>query len=197
MKQAGTIELFSYWDSLRAGLSRELLEADAANVRTLLASTYLIEVDERRAYPLRVIGSALARLTANARLGASFLECWEPQSRDLIETMLRVVHDERLPVVIGARASRGEQAPLVAECLLLPIAAEHGRKPRILGGVAPSGALNRRGSPAPLEAMSARAIRNPAAAPALVRERPAAEITPFSFIGDPVAHLRVIDGGRT
>ncbi len=184
MKQAGTIELFSYWDSLRAGRSLELLDADAANVRTLLASTFLIEVDERRAYPLRVIGSALARLTANARLGASFLECWEPQSRDLIETMLRVVHDERLPVVIGARANRGEQAPLVAECLLLPIAGEHGRKPRILGGAAPTGALNRRGGPAPLEAMSARAIRNPAAVPALVREPPPEEITPFSFIGE-------------
>lgn len=196
MKQAATIELFSYWDSLRAGLSRELLEADGPQVRTLLAGTFLIEVDERRAYPLRVIGSALGRLTANARLGASFLECWEPQSRDLIESMLRVVHDERLPVVIGARLKNGEEVATTAECLLLPLVTEPGGKPRILGGAAPSGVMNRRGGRAPLEALSARAIRNPAEAPTLVRERISPEITPFSFIEGPVAHLRVIEGGR-
>ena len=69
---------------------------------TALAGTFLVEVDQRRAYPLRVIGGSLARLTANARLGASFLECWDVDSRDLLEAMLQVVHEERLPVVLGA-----------------------------------------------------------------------------------------------
>lgn len=197
MKQAATIELFSYWDSLRAGLSRELLDSDATDVRAMLASTFLVEVDDRRAYPLRVIGGPLARLTANARLGASFLECFEPQSRDLLETMLRVVHDERLPVVMGARARQGEEGTMSAECLMLPLASEPRGKPRILGGVAPYGALNRRGSPAPLEIVSARAIRKAAIGQSFARYRGESGLAPMPPVGEPVAHLRVIEGGRT
>ena len=196
MKQAATIELFSYWDSLRAGLRRELLETDATEVRTMLASTFLVEADDRRAYPLRVIGGTLARLTSHARIGASFLECWQPQSRDLLEAMLRVVHDERLPAVIGARAVHGERGAMAAECLLLPILSQPGGKPRILGGMAPSGVLNRRGAPVPLEIVSARVIRKPAIGQIFAWDRGESPPAPMPAVGEPVAHLRVIEGGR-
>lgn len=208
MKQAATIELFSYWDSLRAGTNKAHLEVATAQVRTALAGTFLVEVDERRAYPLRVIGGSLARLTANARLGASFLECWEAESRDLLETMLQVVHEERLPVVLGARARMNEGRRLPVECLLLPLAAGQSGKPRILGGLAPSGPLDRRGSAYPLEINSARTIRDstfalemscalpvPPPASRIQQATPPAPL-PTGIRGSG-ARLRVIDGGRS
>ncbi len=207
MKQAATIELFSYWDSLRAGVNKAHLDVSTAQVRTALAGTFLVEVDQRRAYPLRVIGGSLARLTANARLGASFLECWDVDSRDLLEAMLQVVHEERLPVVLGASARRSDDGRLPVECLLLPLAAGHSGKPRILGGVAPSGPLSRRGSAFPLEIVSARTIRNSTLAlemsGALQVSQPASPIPHASTqqalasaLRDTSVRLRVIDGGR-
>lgn len=208
MKQAATIELFSYWDSLRAGTNKAHLEVATAKVRTALAGTFLVEVDERRAYPLRVIGGSLARLTANARLGASFLECWDVESRDLLETMLQVVHDDRLPVVLGARARTNEGGRLPVECLLLPLAAGQSGKPRILGGVAPSGALSRRGSAFPLEIVSARTIRNSTFALDMSCALPVSTSSPRPpqagapqsspiALRESGARLRVIDGGRS
>ncbi len=207
MKQAATIELFSYWDSLRAGMSKAHLDVASPQVRTALAGTFLVEVDERRAYPLRVIGGSLARLTANARLGASFLECWEAESRDLLEAMLQVVHDERLPVVLGARARTTEGARLAVECLLLPLAAGQSGKPRILGGVAPSGQTSRRGSEYPLEIVSARTIRNPiltkelfcaleSPAPSPIAPSATPSMVSPSMLREAGARLRIIDGGR-
>lgn len=207
MKQAATIELFSYWDSLRAGMSKAHLDVASPHVRVALAGTFLVEVDQRRAYPLRVIGGSLARLTANARLGASFLECWEADSRDLLEAMVQVVHEERLPTVLGARARTTDGARLAAEILLLPLAAGRSGRPRILGGVATSGPLARRGSPYPLEIVSARTIRTPVLTPDMASEieTPAASPHPSSLVMAPVspailqktgARLRVIDGGR-
>ncbi len=208
MKQAATIELFSYWDSLRAGTNKAHLDVDTAQVRTALAGTFLVEVDERRSYPLRVIGGSLARLTSNARLGASFLECWEAESRDLLEAMLQVVHDERLPVVLGARARTNDGGRLPVECLLLPLAAGQSGKPRILGGVAPSGALSRRGSAYPLEIVSARTIRNSpfaldmacalpvSPAPSRAPQPGAPQASP-TVLRESGAHLRVIVGGRS
>ncbi len=199
MKQAATIELFSYWDALRAGLDRALLDATSPQTRALLASTFLVEVDDRRAFPLRVTGSILTRLTSNARLGASFLECWDAESRGLIEAMLGVVHEERLPVVIGARARGGEQTMISVECLLLPLATDPARKPRILGGMATTGAVNRRASPAPLEVVSARAIRKFSTQyPSFGTENSLLSTPPHgSAFRERFSHLRVIDGGRT
>jgi hypothetical protein len=196
MKQAATIELFSYWDALRAGFDRALLDADAEQVRSLLASTFLVEVDARRAYPLRVVGATIAKLIASARLGASFLECWEPGSRDLLEAMLRTVHDERVPVVLGARTRREDGAPLAVEILLLPLASGRKGKPRILGGMATTAPVNRRAPPGGLELVSARAIRAPYPPPALSRPSMATAKPPQAPNHPPKAHLRVIEGGR-
>lgn len=202
MKQAATLELFSYWDALRARLDRAFLDAAPERMRALLANTFLIEVDVRRAYPLRVVGGTLSRLTANARLGASFLECWEPTSQDLLEAMLQAVHDERTPVVIGALARGRGEAQLSVEVLLLPLAAGPGGKPRILGGLAPVGTLRRRVSPAPFEIVSARAIRKPTPRHSFARPQEARGDPPVSAAtarpaGEHYAHLRVIDGGRS
>lgn len=202
MKQAATLELFSYWDALRARLDRTFLDAAPERMRTLLASTFLIEVDARRAYPLRVVGGALGRLTANARLGASFLECWEPASHELLEAMLHAVHDDGFPVVIGARA-RGQGAPLPIEVLLLPLSTGPGGAPRILGGLAPAGARRRRASPSPFEIVSARAIRMRSSPQSFARtpdlqSAPAVLAAPPARApGDYHPHLRVIDGGRS
>ncbi|MFN3888832.1 MAG: PAS domain-containing protein [Beijerinckiaceae bacterium] len=199
MKQAATIELFSYWDALRAGLDRVFLDAAPENMRALLANTFLVEADVRRAYPLRVVGGTLTRLTARARLGASFLECWEAGSQPLLESMLRVVQDERLPVVIGARTPSRGQTSLAIEVLLLPLAPEPGGKPRILGGPAPFGPLHRRAGLAPLELVSARALRRPLAQPGFAgagRTDPWRGVPATPAAAQAHGRLRVIDGGK-
>jgi hypothetical protein len=199
MKQAATIELFSYWDALRTGHDHGFRDAAPEQIRSLLAGTFLIEVDARKAYPLRVAGGTLSRLTTHARLGASFLECWDRDSRSLLEAMLRVVHDERLPVVIGAKSPNERGEPTSVECLLLPLKAEPKGLPRILGGAATVGPLKRRSSPAPLALVSARPIQRPFS-PLHFTSKTALPISPPSPplppLRETAIHLRVIEGGR-
>jgi hypothetical protein len=199
MKQAATIELFSYWDALRNGHGDEFRDAAPEQIRALLSGTFLIEVDSRKAYPLRVAGGTLSRLTSRARLGASFLECWDRDSRDLLEAMLRVVHDERLPVVIGARSCSERGEPTSVECLLLPLKAEPKGLPRILGGAATVGPLKRRSSPDAMAIVSARPIQPPFS-PGLFARKAEFQISPpapsMPPLRETAIHLRVIEGGR-
>lgn len=188
MKQAATRDLFSYWDNLRSGREARL-DAAPPHVRSALSNTFLIEVDARRAYPLRVIGGTLGKLTANARLGASFLECWDQDSQALVEAMLRVVHDEGHPVVLGALTRAAGHAPVPVEGLLLPLATNSDGKPRILGGLMQTAPLHSAAPHMALEIVSARAVRErntPPASPSVIAPQPQQPL-----------RLRVIKGGRT
>lgn len=137
MKRTATLSLFSYWDELRSGRGAlQPLDARHPGMRSMLAGTFLIEADRRRVYPLRVLGSRLEEIAPNARLGASFLECWDGfEGRDL-EALLPAVHDDARPLVLGALSHAHGSEPLSVEVLLLPLATGPDGRPRVLGGMA-------------------------------------------------------------
>lgn len=186
MKRTATLSLFSYWDELRSGRGAlQPLDARHPGMRSMLAGTFLIEADRRRVYPLRVLGSRLEEIAPNARLGASFLECWDGFGGRDLEALLPAVHDDARPLVLGALSHAHGSEPLSVEVLLLPLATGPDGRPRVLGGMAAS--ASRRGAPNRLELVSARTVD------LLDRtcEPPRPPATP-----DLHGRLRVIEGGR-
>ncbi|MBX9761232.1 MAG: PAS domain-containing protein [Beijerinckiaceae bacterium] len=192
MKRSATLSLFSYWDDLRSGRGAlEALNVAHPGLRKMLAGTFLVEADGRRVYPLRVLGSQLEQIAPNARLGASFLECWDARSRRDLESLLPAVHDDGRPLVLGAISHAADAPALSVEVLLLPLAGGPDGKPRVLGGMASDPMQGRLRTPRRLEITSARTVdardwRSGGQAPP---PRLAPARTPYPA-------LRVVEGGR-
>ena len=191
MKRSATLSLYLYWDELRS--ARGALawsETASPGLRSMLAGTFLVEADRRRVYPLRVLGSTIEAIAPNARLGASFIECWDARSRLDMEALLPAVHEDGVPLVLGALTHFPGRHPIAVEVLLLPLATGPEGKPRVLGGMAASPPPGLRAAPQRLELVSARTVD--------VKDWPCPRSRAPSPAGAPDLHgrLRVIEGGR-
>ena len=82
MRQAATQELYSYWNHLRgARLSPERDEIDPTAIRHILADTMILEVDEKRQFPVRISGTRLDALFLDEQKGRAFVVLFAPEDR--------------------------------------------------------------------------------------------------------------------
>lgn len=198
MKQQSNVDLFLYWDSVRqGGDGSDGAAAAPRELRNLLAGTFLLDADNQRAYPLRVIGSGVERFAANARVGGPFLDWWDSESRSHLESALCAVHDENMPVVLGVISLADPRRRTRAEVLLLPLARSANGKASVLGGLAPVGTNEHTAAPGRLAIVSSRIFHPPLVAPMRrppTDHPPPRPSHPARRSGDR-SHLRVIKGG--
>ncbi len=138
MKQAVSRELYEYWDRLRAGRAApERSQVDPAQIRGVLADTFLLEVDRERSFPIRLIGTRTSALFGRELKGQRFLHLWSEPDRVAVHQMLACIIDEPAPAIAGVSAMPLGRAPLDLELLLLPLR-HHGKThARLLGSLAP------------------------------------------------------------
>ena len=139
MRQAATLELYSYWNFLRgARLSPERSEIDPVAIRHILADTMILEVDDERQFPVRISGTRLNALFLDEQKGNSFVGLFAPEERQAVSTMILAVLDEARPVVAGLTAAPEDARPANLELLLLPLR-HHGKThSRVLGALTPT-----------------------------------------------------------
>ena len=139
MKQATSLELYQYWDRLRRGRAApERAQIDPAQIRGILADTFLLEVDPGRTFPIRLAGARTGALFLRELKGDRFTQLWSEQDRDSVNQLLACVIDEPAPAIAGVTAAPLGRAPLDLELLLLPLR-HHGKThSRILGSLAPA-----------------------------------------------------------
>jgi len=139
MRQAGTIELFKYWDELRQGRAApERANLDPAAMRNVLADTFMLEVDPARTYPFCLTGTRLNALFDAEIKGRAFLSLWNEIQNDEVAAMLRTVTDGTCPVIAGVTAAPPGYDKVEFELLLLPLR-HHGKThARVLGRIAPA-----------------------------------------------------------
>jgi hypothetical protein len=139
MRQAATRELFSYWNRLRRGRAApERADIDPAAIRNVLADTFLIEIDEACAFPIRLSGTRLNALWLSEQKGRSFLDLWQPEERREIAALILTVIDGVSPVVAGVAAAPTGRAPMNLELLLLPLRHNGKTHARVLGCITPA-----------------------------------------------------------
>lgn len=177
MRQQVSKDLFGYWSRLKGDRAApERADIDPGAIRSVLADTFIIEVDAAGEFPIRLSGTRLNALWMTDQKSASFVGLWKQEDRRNIAAALLTVIDGVAPIVAGARARPRGLPALDLELLLLPLRHFGKTHSRILGSLAPSHQPDWLGvaTAGPLELLSLR-ILQPKIAQYVVADLPPAE----------------------
>lgn len=210
MKQHGSIALFQYWNRLRAGRpAPKRTEIEPADIKTLLADTFILEKDVRAKAVFRLAGTRLCAVHGRELKGFAFSSLWAPKDQNLVTRLTHSVFLSKTVVVITYEgiSRNGRRNP--GELVLLPLeggmdhqrclgAASSADKPFWLGV-----------DPIVENAMTSVRVVDPDREPLFLKNRPEVEVpslapSPADLVEGPgpgegmrrIRHLLVIDGGK-
>ena len=140
MKHAVSRDLFTYWNTLRAGRTApERCDVDPAAIRHILAYTFILEVAgsaPSREVTIRLSGTRLNALFRCELKGRSLDDLWAGDEAAMARAMIDGVLDDRVGMVAGVRAAPAGCAAVDLELVILPLR-HHGRTHvRLLGSLA-------------------------------------------------------------
>jgi len=122
MKLKGSIELFQYWDRLREGRSApRRTEIEPADIKTMLADTFILERDARGASIFRLAGTRLCAAFGRELKGYSFSALWAQKDERVIARLAHSVLNTKSVVLINAEAVSQSGRSMLIEWLLLPL----------------------------------------------------------------------------
>jgi len=133
MKQNGSIELFRYWNGLRDGRpAPKRTEIEPADIKTLLADTFILEKDTRGEAVFRLAGTRLCAVYGRELKGFSFPSLWLDKDQRLIARLAQGVFEAKTVVVIVFEGTSRNGRTNGFEMLILPLDGGHAN-PRCLG----------------------------------------------------------------
>ncbi len=134
MKHPASRELYAYWNSLRGERSApQRCDIDPAAIRTVLADTFMLDVDDAGRYPFRLAGTRVNALLDAEQKGRSSLDIWQPAERRNIAAVLLTVVDGGCAVVAGATMAPQGREDCTIELLFLPLRHYGKTHSRVLG----------------------------------------------------------------
>lgn len=211
MKQDGSIALFHYWNRLRGGRpAPRRTEIEPADIKRLLADTFILERDTRGEAVFRLAGTRLCLIHGRELKGFSFPSLWAEKDRRLVARLANgVFEDDNVVVVTFDGMSRNERTNPF-EMIILPL--DGGiDNPRCLGAVSPVEKPFWLGADPIVEAeIGSVRVVDPDREPMFLKNRPAIDVPALSpnELPEPddheksgrsrrIRHLVVFDGGRS
>jgi hypothetical protein len=210
MNQNGSITLFHYWNRLRDGRpAPKRSEVEPADIKSLLADTFILEKDTRGQAVFRLAGTRLCAVYGRELKGFSFPSLWREKDQRLVARLIHGVFEQKSVVLIAYEGFSRNGRSNKFELLALPL--DGGiENPRCLGVVSPAEKPFWLGADPITDALidSIRVI-DPDKEPVLLGNRPAINVpslVPSEFdqpetisaLGRArrIRHLVVFDGGR-
>lgn len=205
MKHKGTTALFRYWDELRGDRpAPQRTEIEPAEIKALLADTFILEKDARGEAIFRLAGTRLCATYGRELKGYAFPLLWSQRDQRLLARQAwSVFHDNAVVVVaFDGVTENGKAAPF--EMVMLPLLGDEG-SPRALGCIVPVEKPYWLGTdPVAENRVEALRILDPKRERQLLAERPRIEGPPLApdrldgaaKSGRRIRHLVVFDGGR-
>ncbi|MFZ1680306.1 MAG: PAS domain-containing protein [Rhizobiaceae bacterium] len=209
MQNAGTHELFQYWNRLR-GTRRAptRTEIEPADIRTLLADTFILEIDLRETPVFRLAGTRLCAVFGRELKGFAFLSTWSADDQVKMARLVRNVVANGMVAIIESRGRTvgGRSNPF--ETILLPLDASQDSH-RLLGATFALDKPYWLGAD-PLDALDIEALRvlDPDKDPLFLTNRPTLDVprlfprqadlsapAPGTHPARKVRHLVVLEGG--
>jgi len=135
MKLDGSIALFQYWNRLRAGRpAPKRTEIEPADIKTLLADTFILEKDARGEAVFRLAGTRLCATHGRELKGFAFASLWKQKDQRMIHRLAYGAFDAKSVVVISYRGMSRACRFADFELIMLPL--DGGlENPRCLGVV--------------------------------------------------------------
>jgi hypothetical protein len=208
MKQDGSIALFHYWNRLRDGRpAPKRTEIEPADVKRLLADTFILERDTRNEAVFRLAGTRLCAVYGRELKGFSFPSLWQDKDRRLVGRLIHGVFESANVVVIVFDGISTNQRSNPFEMIVLPLEGGADNQ-RCLGAVSAIEKPFWLGADPIVEARieSVRVV-DPDCEPVFLKNRPAIDVPALSPNELPledgektgsrrIRHLLVLDGGR-
>lgn len=209
MRHDGSVALFQYWHRLRdARPAPKRTEIEPADIKSLLADTFILEQDVRGEAVFRLAGTRLCAIYGRELKGFSFPSLWRSRDQKLVSRLAQDVFALRSVAVVAYRGISQTGRAANFELLLLPL--DGGLdNPRCLGCVTPDSKPYWLGVD-PLQEALIESIRvvDPDREPLFLKNRPAVEVPPIAPSSEQLAsaalparagrrirHLVVLDGG--
>ena len=137
MKQKGTIALFRYWDRLRGQRpAPQRTEIEPADIKSLLADTFILEKDARGEAIFRLAGTRLCAAHGRELKGYAFPLLWSQRDQRIVSRHAYSVFHYNAVVAIAFEAVTAGGRAARFEMVLLPLHGDHGG-PRALGCIVP------------------------------------------------------------
>jgi hypothetical protein len=209
MKQRGLIELFQYWDRLRNGRAApKRTDIEPADIKTLLADTFILEKDSRGEAAFRLAGTRLCAVFGRELKGFALPSLWAFKDQRLIARLAHSTFHQKSVVVVAfeGRSQNGRINPF--ELLLLPLDGEEG-SPRTLGIAVAAEKPYWLGADPIVECrLDTIRVVDPDREPMFLKNRPAVAVPAIAPSADEMAeprqgkrgrrirHLVVFEGGR-
>lgn len=133
MNLNGTIALFQYWNRLRGGRpAPKRTEVEPADIKALLADTFILEKDTRGEAVFRLAGTRLCAIYGRELKGFSFPSLWREKDQRLVARLIYGVFQQKSVVLVTYEGFSRNGRSLRFELLALPLdgGAQH---PRCLG----------------------------------------------------------------
>ena len=209
MKQNASIALFQYWNRLREGRAApRRSEIEPADIKTLLADTFILENDTRGEAIFRLAGTRLCATFGREMKGFLFPSLWQAKDQRLIAKLAHGVFQSKTVVVIDFEGLSLTGRSALFEILILPL--EGGAEsPRALGILSPEERSFWLGAD-PISEGRVESVRvvDPDREPLFLRNRPSISVPPLlpgesfedagalPFGARRIRHLLVLDGGK-
>ena len=201
--------LFHYWNRLRNGRpAPKRTEIEPADIKALLADTFILEKDSRGEAVFRLAGTRLCAVYGRELRGFSFPSLWREKDSRLIARLVRGVFEAKSVVVVTFRGLSKNERTNSFEMLLLPLDGGS-ENPRCLGVMSAVEKPFWLGADPIVEAeIETVRVVDPDREPMFLKNRPAIAVpslAPGDFpspIGQSaggarrIRHLVVLDGGR-
>src|SRR5262245_39961282 len=122
MQLDGSILLFQYWNRLRAGRpAPKRTEIEPADIKSLLADTFILEKDARGEAVFRLAGTRLCATYGRELKGFAFASLWKEKDQRLIHRLAYSAFSTKSVVVISYRGMSRNSRFNAFELIMLPL----------------------------------------------------------------------------
>jgi hypothetical protein len=136
MKHRASRQLFDYWNDLRgATAAPDRSEVSPAGLRTVLADTFILQIDAGFESRFRLAGTRLCNLFCRELKDQKFASLWEADDTYDIATLVRAVGEDDAAIVLGAKGTSETGRTIRSEMILLPLTLNGKKGKRIVGAL--------------------------------------------------------------
>lgn len=122
MKHQATIALFQYWDRLRGDRpAPQRTEIEPADIKSLLADTFILEQDSRGEAIFRLAGTRICAIYGRELRSYSFPVLWSPNDQRIISAHAASVFHDNTVVIATFQGIDANDRAAAFEMVLLPL----------------------------------------------------------------------------